>query len=40
LQGLTVDWNSAPERLRGFTDWRVQLAALVIVTIALYAWLW
>ncbi len=40
LQRLTVDWTSAPERLRGFTDWRVQLAALVIVTIVLYAWLW
>ena len=40
LQRLTVDWKSAPEGLRGFTDWRVQLAALVIVTIVLYAWLW
>ena len=40
LQGLTVDWNRAPEALRGFTDWRVQLTALVIVTIILFAWLW
>jgi SSS family solute:Na+ symporter len=40
LQRLTVNWNSAPEALRGFTDWRVQLTALVIVTIVLYRWLW
>jgi SSS family solute:Na+ symporter len=40
LQGLTVDWNRAPEALRGLTDWRVQLTALVIVTIILFAWLW
>jgi SSS family solute:Na+ symporter len=40
LQKLTVDWNTAPEKLRGITDWRVQLTVLVVVTIALYAWLW
>src|SRR5580704_11200707 len=36
LQRLTVDWNSAPQALRGFTDWRVQLTALVIVTVVLF----
>jgi len=40
LQRLTVDWNSAPEALRGFSDWRVQLTLLVVVTIVLYTWLW
>jgi len=29
-----------PEAFRGFTDWRVQLTVLAIVTIILYAWLW
>ncbi|HLN04455.1 MAG TPA: sodium/solute symporter [Bryobacteraceae bacterium] len=40
LQRLTVDWSSAPEALRGFSDWRVQLTLLVVVTIVLYTWLW
>jgi hypothetical protein len=40
LQRLTVDWDGAAEALRGFSDWRRQLAVLVLVTIVLYAWLW
>ena len=40
LQRLTVDWDKAPEPLRGLADWRVQFTALGIVTIILYAWLW
>jgi SSS family solute:Na+ symporter len=40
LQRLTVDWNGAAEAVRGFSDWRTQLAVLVVVTIVLYVWLW
>jgi len=40
LSGLTVDWKKRPEPFRGFKDWRLQVAVLLAVTIAIYAWLW
>jgi SSS family solute:Na+ symporter len=40
LEGLTVDWSTPAESFRGIYDWRLQLAALAIATIALYAWIW
>ena len=40
LQRLTIDWNSAPEGLSGFSDWRVQLSALVPSPSFCMRWLW
>lgn len=36
LEQLTVSWRYKPEPYRGLSDWRLQLAALTIITIALY----
>ncbi len=40
LQQTTVDWSRKTEAFAGLADWRLQLALLTVVTIALYAWLW
>jgi SSS family solute:Na+ symporter len=40
LEKTTIKWGSVPERFRGLTDWRLQLALLSIATVAIYCWLW
>jgi SSS family solute:Na+ symporter len=40
LRGLTIDWSGKPEPFRGLRDWRLQLSALGLATVGLYAWLW
>ncbi len=40
VDGLTVDWNSPITRFQGLSDWRLSLAALALLTISIYAWLW
>lgn len=40
LKHLTIDWSKRAEQWRGLTDWRLQLAVLAAMTVALYAWLW
>jgi SSS family solute:Na+ symporter len=40
LRGLTINWDEPMEPFRGLKDWRLQLAALTLMTIGLYAWLW
>jgi SSS family solute:Na+ symporter len=40
VEGLTVDWNSSITRFQGLWDWRLSLAALTLLTIGIYAWLW
>ena len=40
LEKITINWRSLPERFRGIYDWRLQLAALAVVTFTLYAVLW
>jgi SSS family solute:Na+ symporter len=36
LEKLTVSWKLEPERFRGVFDWRLQLAVLSGITVALY----
>lgn len=40
LERLTINWRMPIEPFSGITDWRFQLAALSMVTIGVYAWLW
>jgi hypothetical protein len=40
LQQTTVDWARKSEAFSGLSDWRLQLVVLVILTVAIYAWLW
>ena len=40
LAKTTIDWKKKIEKFDGFSDWRLQLAALTGITILLYAWLW
>jgi len=40
LEKTTINWGGQIEAFQGFSDWRLHLAALAIITIALYAWLW
>jgi hypothetical protein len=40
LDGLTINWRTPIERFTGLTDWRLQLAALSVVTIGVHIWLW
>ena len=40
LETTTIDWERKFEKFSGLSDWRLQLAGLIIVTILLYAWLW
>ena len=40
LEKTTINWEEKIESFRGLSDWRLYLAILSIVTVALYAWLW
>jgi SSS family solute:Na+ symporter len=40
VQGLTVNWGTRLEPLQGLFDWRVSLAAIALLTVGIYAWLW
>jgi SSS family solute:Na+ symporter len=40
IQGLTVDWKAPIKPFEGLFDWRLSLGALVLLTVAIYAWLW
>jgi SSS family solute:Na+ symporter len=40
IRRLTVDWGAPIQPFEGLSDWRLSLAALVLVTIGIYAWLW
>ena len=40
LERLTIDWKGQAERFRGIFDWRLQLAVLSAITVALYWLLW
>jgi solute:Na+ symporter, SSS family len=40
LERLTIDWKGQAERFRGIFDWRLQLAVLTAITVALYWFLW
>jgi SSS family solute:Na+ symporter len=40
LARTTVDWGGRPQPFRGWTDWRLQIAVLLAITVSLYAWLW
>jgi SSS family solute:Na+ symporter len=35
----TVDYSVRPEPIRGLTDWRLHLSALIVITIAILIWL-
>ena len=39
LVKTTFNWKEKPKRFAGITDWRLHLAVLSLITIALYAWL-
>jgi len=40
LERLTIDWKGQAERFAGIFDWRLQLAVLTAITVALYWFLW
>ena len=40
LECLTIDWKGRPDPFRGICDWRLQLAVLSAITVALYWLLW
>lgn len=40
LEKTTVKWGGSLEPFRGFSDWRLHLAVLSLVTIGIYRWLW
>lgn len=40
LERLTINWKGQAERFRGIFDWRLQLAALTLITAVLYWLLW
>jgi solute:Na+ symporter, SSS family len=40
LATTTVDWGEKWESFQGIKDWRLHLAALVVVTVLCYWWLW
>jgi len=40
LRKTTVDWSKKPDPFMGLKDWRLHFAALSVITILLYAWLW
>jgi SSS family solute:Na+ symporter len=40
LAKTTIAWSGRWECFRGLTDWRLQLAVLLLVTAMAYAWLW
>jgi SSS family solute:Na+ symporter len=40
LARTTIHWGGRPEPFRGLSDWRLHLAALLVVTVLIYRWLW
>lgn len=40
LENTTINWGTKVEKFSGLTDWRLHLAALTVITILIYAWLW
>jgi SSS family solute:Na+ symporter len=40
LERLTINWKGQAERFRGIFDWRLQLAVLTAITVAIYWLLW
>jgi len=40
LQKTTINWGGPVAAFEGLSDWRLQLAALLVVTVLAYAWLW
>lgn len=40
LQRTTVDWQSKAEKFEGWTDWRLHLAILLLITVILYRCVW
>jgi SSS family solute:Na+ symporter len=40
LAKTTIDWGGRPEPFRGLSDWRLQFAVLMAVTVLAYWWLW
>ena len=40
LEKTTVNWAKRDDQFQGFSDWRLHLAALVILTVLAYWWLW
>ncbi len=40
LKKTTINWGDRPDPFRGLSDWRLQLAVLGVITVALYAYLW
>lgn len=40
LQKTTVNWRNKIESFHGYSDWRLQLAVLSILTLIAYWWLW
>jgi SSS family solute:Na+ symporter len=40
LAQTTIDWGGRPEPFRGLTDWRLNFAILMAVTVLAYWWLW
>jgi SSS family solute:Na+ symporter len=40
VEQTTIRWDGQWEPFRGWSDWRLQWAALALVTVALYYWLW
>jgi SSS family solute:Na+ symporter len=40
LEKTTIRWGAKAEPFTGLSDWRLHLAVLSGVTVALYAWLW
>jgi SSS family solute:Na+ symporter len=40
LERLTINWKGQAERFDGIFDWRLQLAVLTAITVAVYWFLW
>ena len=40
LEKTTINWSRKMESFTGWSDWRLQLAGLTVITIILYTWLW
>ncbi len=40
LQQTTVQWGGRHEPFQGFSDWRLHLAGIGVLTMLAYWWLW
>jgi hypothetical protein len=40
LEKTTVNWTGAVEPFEGFSDWRLHLASIAVLTVLAYWWLW